>query len=130
MNDLLVEMDGFEENKDIFFIASTNFPENLDPALTRSGRFDKVIHVNPPTMKGRKKLLSFYLKAKKLKDEVSIDHLSQITMDFTGSDIKNFVNLSSINAIKHQRKELINDDFIFASDRMNIGVINKSLEIT
>ena len=76
MNDLLVEMDGFEENKDIFFIASTNFPESLDPALTRSGRFDKIIHINPPTIKGRKKLLSFYLEKKTLNPEVNIDHLS------------------------------------------------------
>lgn len=86
-------MDGFEKKPNVFVIAATNFPSDLDPALLRSGRMDKIIKISKPTITGRRKLLDYYLEGKKL-EKMDIDRLAKITMDFTGSDIKCLVNLA------------------------------------
>lgn len=73
----------------------------MDPALLRSGRFDKIIHITSPTIKGRRKLIEYYLKDKNTAKNLSLDYLARITMNLNGSDIKNIVNIALMNAIKH-----------------------------
>lgn len=90
--------------------------------MIRSGRFDKIIHIQPPTLIGRKKLFEYYLKNKNIDKDLSIDYLAKITMNSSGSDIKNLINLALINSMKFNRKSLIKEDFIFAADRLSIGV--------
>lgn len=132
LNQLLTEMDGFQKKDKIIVIASTNFAQKLDPAIMRPGRFDKVISIPLPALEGRQEILKFYID--KTKSELTTDedfrNLARRTGQMTGSDLKNFVNIASINAIKEGRKVSTKIDFDMALDRMHLGVTNKTMEQT
>ena len=130
LNEILSEMDGFQKNEKIFVIASTNFPDALDPAVIRPGRFDKIIKIPLPSLKGREEIIEYYLKKIKYDKKVTPKDLAKSTINFTGSDIRTFINLAILNAIKNKKTLAEHSDFDFALDRMNIGIINKSLKIT
>ena len=96
-------MDGFVKNDRIFVLAATNFPEGLDPALLRAGRFDRIISIPIPSFKGRTQLIKYYLNKIKHKG-VNIGQVARKTVNFTGADIKNLVNMAAINAVRNRRK--------------------------
>jgi len=123
-------MDGFKKNDKIFVMGSTNFPELLDPAIIRSGRFDKILRIPKPSLKGRGEIIEHYLKLIKHEKNIDPKKLAQMTINFTGSDIKTFINLAIMSAIKDNRKKANYKDFDFAADRMNLGIVNKSLIVT
>lgn len=130
INELLSEIDGFEQNSGVFVIASTNFPQSLDPAIIRPGRFDKILKIPLPSLKGRHKLLEFYLDKIKYDSRVDIDRIARETIGFNGADIKTVINLSILNAIKNKRKVAEREDFDFALDRVRVGILNKSHKTT
>lgn len=111
-------------------LAATNKAEALDKAILRPGRFDKIIHVSYPDREGRKDILNYYLgKVKYDKKSVDSDILSRATTGYSGSQIKNLVNIAVLNAIKENRPSAIHDDFEFALDRITMGVGKKSMNI-
>ena len=130
LNEILSEMDGFSKNEQIFVIASTNFPDSLDPAVIRPGRFDKILKIPLPSLKGREQIIDYYLKKINYDKKVTALELAKSTINYTGSDIRTFINLAILNAIKNKKNKANYSDFDFAMDRMNIGIINKSLKIT
>ena len=123
LNQLLVEMDGFDELSNILVFGATNLEKNLDPALLRSGRFDKKIFFDPPNLDERKKLFELYLNGVELENNLSIDNLGIRTAGLTGADIANIVNQSKINAIQDQAEDnYINEKNIqIAIDEVMIG---------
>lgn len=130
LNQLLTEMDGFTKKDNIIIIASTNYMQKLDPAVLRPGRFDKVISIPYPAMKGRKEILEYYIKKTKSKvvEDSQVESLAKRTAQMTGADLKNLVNIASLNAIKFGREMSTIEDFDFAIDRMIIGMRNQGLE--
>ena len=132
LNQLLTEMDGFGKKDKIIVIASTNFVKKLDPAILRPGRFDKVINIPLPALEGRQEIIEYYIK--KTKSEIQTEEeyrdLAKRTTGMTGSDLKNFVNIASINAIKKGRKVSTREDFDMALDRLRIGLVNKTMDRT
>ena len=132
LNQLLTEMDGFQKKDKIIVIASTNFAQKLDPAIMRPGRFDKIVNIPLPALEGRQEILKFYIQKTKseLKSEEDFRNLARRTGQMTGSDLKNFVNIASINAIKEGREISTKIDFDMALDRMHLGVTNKTMEQT
>ena len=96
LNQLLVEMDGFEQNNGVIVIAATNFPDSLDSALTRPGRFDKHVDVPPPDIGGRKAILELYAKKIPVSVDVDMEQLARGTPGFSGADLYNLVNQVSI----------------------------------
>jgi ATP-dependent Zn protease len=132
LNQLLTEMDGFGKKDKIIVIASTNFVRKLDPAILRPGRFDKVINIPLPALEGRQEIIEYYIK--KTKSEISGEeqfrNLAKRTTGMTGSDLKNFVNIASINAIKNGRTVSTKADFDMALDRLRIGLVNKTMDRT
>ena len=120
LNQLLVEMDGFSEDTNIMVFAATNLVRDLDPALMRSGRFDKKIYFDPPNKEERIELFKLYLDNKFIK---TIDHkfLAELTSGLTGADIANVANQSKINAIQNKNNEVQIDDIKKAIDEVMIG---------
>jgi len=96
LNQLLVEMDGFEKNDTIIVLAATNRPEMLDKALLRPGRFDRQITIAPPDLRGRQEILEIYSKEKKLSDEIDLREVAEDTAGFTGAELSNILNESAI----------------------------------
>ncbi|CAD8145239.1 unnamed protein product [Paramecium pentaurelia] len=126
INQILTEMDGFKQNDGVIVIGATNFEQVLDPALKRAGRFDKIIHIPLPDIKGRQKIFSYYLnKVKYNKSNVDTLKLAQLTTGFSGAEIQNIVNLAILNAIKNNREQASSTDFEFAIDRSVMGVQRK-----
>ena len=123
LNQLLVEMDGFESNNNIIVFAATNLVRKLDTALTRSGRFDKKIYFDPPNFEERRKMFELYLTDIKVHSELSLDSLSERTAGLTGADIANACNQAKINAIQTNREISIIDelDMQEAIDEIMIG---------
>lgn len=121
LNQILSEMDGFKQNEKIILVGATNLGESLDPAILRAGRFDKVIHVPYPDQKGRTDIQNYYLS--KIKS-TQIDPLlqSKRLIGFTGADIKNFVNLAILRAVKQDKTVAGPEDFDFAYDRILMGI--------
>lgn len=131
INQILTEMDGFKQSSNIIVIGATNQEKSIDKAILRPGRFDKTINVPYPDYEGRKKILYYYLdKIKYDSESVNSDTLSKACIGFTGADIKNFVNLSILNAVKSKRKSAIHEDFEFAQDRVRQGTGRKRMCIT
>lgn len=110
-------------------IGSTNFPEALDKAVTRAGRFDKKIHIPEPNFDSRVKMLSFYLGKLKLVNKVDLQRMAMITGGFTGADIKNLVNTAAISAVSAQRYQMLQEDMDKAFERMQMG-LRKSKSIS
>lgn len=126
LNQLLVEMDGMEENVGIVIIAATNRPDVLDPALLRSGRFDRQITVSLPDKKGRTQILEVHAEGKKLAKDVSLANLAKRTPGFSGADLANVLNEGAILAVRDKRKEITMEDLDEAIDRVMMGPAKKS----
>lgn len=130
LNQLLVEMDGMSENNGIVIIAATNRPDVLDPALLRSGRFDRQITVNLPDKKGRTEILEVHAKNKKLASDVSLENLAKRTPGFSGADLANVLNEGAILAVRDSRNLITMDDLDEAIDRVMMGPAKKSKKYT
>ncbi|MDH6366980.1 MULTISPECIES: ATP-dependent zinc metalloprotease FtsH [unclassified Breznakia] len=126
LNQLLVEMDGMEENIGIVIIAATNRPDVLDPALLRSGRFDRQITVSLPDKKGRTEILEVHARNKKLAPDVTLENLAKRTPGFSGADLENVLNEGAILAVRGNRKLITMDDLDEAVDRVMMGPAKKS----
>ncbi len=126
LNQLLVEMDGMGENKGIVIIAATNRPDVLDPALLRSGRFDRQITVNLPDKRGRYEILKVHARNKKLAADVNLENLAKRTPGFSGADLENVLNEGAILAVRGKRKIITLDDLDEAIDRVMMGPAKKS----
>jgi len=118
LNQILTEMDGFETSTNVIVIAATNRPDTLDPALMRSGRFDRKIMVGAPTLEERKKIIDYYLKNKKIDNSVSVDFLAKRTSGFVGADIENMINEAALKIARDNRKKITAADLEFAFEKV------------
>ena len=130
LNQLLVEMDGFESNEGVILVAATNRPDVLDPALLRPGRFDRRIVVNRPDVKGREGILLVHTKKIPLSDDVDIVVLSRASSGFSGADLANLVNEAALNAARYNQKVVRMADFEFAKDKVMMGAERRSMVIS
>ncbi len=126
LNQLLVEMDGFDANEGIIIIAATNRPDILDPALLRPGRFDRQVVVDSPDLEGRKDIIEVHIRGKKLEEGVDIDVLARRTPGFTGADLANMVNEAALLAARRGRKKISMMDLEDAVERVIAGPEKKS----
>ena len=122
----LLEMDGFGVNQGIIVMAATNRIDILDPAILRPGRFDRKVVVGRPDVAGRLAILNVHAAKKPLGDDVDLDSLSRTTAGFTGADLENLLNEAAINAAKHGRKFIKNEDVNYAFVKVGIGVEKRS----
>ncbi|TDI26676.1 MAG: ATP-dependent metallopeptidase FtsH/Yme1/Tma family protein [Acidobacteria bacterium] len=130
LNQLLVEMDGFESNEGVILISATNRPDVLDPALLRPGRFDRRIIVNRPDVKGREGIFGVHTRKIPLADDVDLHVLARGTVGFCGADLANLVNEAALNAARYNQKTVMMQDFEFARDKVMMGSERRSLIIT
>lgn len=130
LNQLLVQMDGFEKNDGIIIMAATNRVDILDPALMRPGRFDRQIYVNTPDVKGREAIFKVHARNKPLASEISFKVLARMTSGFSGADIENLLNEASILAARADRKVIIMEDILEAINKVIAGPQKKSRIIT
>ncbi len=130
LNQLLVEMDGFESNEGVILIAATNRPDVLDPALLRPGRFDRQIVVANPDVRGREGILKVHVKKLKLADDVDLAILARGTPGMTGADLANMVNEAALLAARGNKENVAMEDFEEAKDKVMMGSARKSLVIT
>ncbi|HOO32337.1 MAG TPA: ATP-dependent zinc metalloprotease FtsH [Thermotogota bacterium] len=126
LNQILVEMDGFEGNEGVIVMAATNRPDILDRALLRPGRFDRKVVVDPPDVRGREKILEIYLKDRPKADEVQIPILAKRTPGFVGADLENLVNEAALLALRAEREQINMEDMEEAIDRVIAGPERKS----
>ncbi len=126
LNQLLVEMDGFDENVNIIVIAATNRPDILDNALLRPGRFDRQIVINRPDILGREQILNVHAKNKPLAKDVELKVLAKRTPGFTGADLQNLLNEAALLAARHDQKEIKMDNLEEAIDKVMAGPEKKS----
>ncbi|MBV9183712.1 MAG: ATP-dependent zinc metalloprotease FtsH [Acidobacteria bacterium] len=127
LNQLLVEMDGFESNEGVILMAATNRPDVLDPALLRPGRFDRRVVVNRPDVRGREEILRVHTRKIPLADDVDLSVLARGTPGFSGADLANMVNEAALAAARQNRKAVLMYDFELAKDKVLMGVERKSL---
>ena len=130
LNQLLVEMDGFESNEGVILIAATNRPDVLDPALLRPGRFDRQIVVPIPDLKGRENILKVHTRKIPLSDVVNLSVLARGTPGFSGADLENLVNEAAIFAARSNKDRVTMDDFEKAKDKILMGSERKSMIIS
>jgi cell division protease FtsH len=130
LNQLLVEMDGFESNEGVILVAATNRPDVLDPALLRPGRFDRRVVVGRPDVKGREQILKVHTKKVPLADDVDLSMIARGTPGFAGADLANLVNEAALVAARQNRKVVTQYDFELAKDKVIMGVERKSLIIS
>jgi len=126
LNQLLVEMDGFESNEGVILISATNRPDVLDPALLRPGRFDRQIVVAMPDILGRRKILEVHMKKSPIAKDVNIKMLAKGTPGFTGADLENLVNEAALLAAKRNKDKVEMEDFEDAKDKVYMGLERKS----
>ena len=126
LNQLLVEMDGFDENTNIIILAATNRPDILDNALLRPGRFDRQIVINKPDVLGREQILNVHAKNKPLSKEVDLKTLAKRTPGFTGADLQNLLNEAALLAARHDKSEIEMPDLEEAIDKVMAGPEKKS----
>jgi cell division protease FtsH len=127
LNQLLVEMDGFESNEGVILIAATNRPDVLDPALLRPGRFDRRVVVPRPDVRGREEILRVHTRKIPLNDDVDLSILARGTPGFSGADLANLVNEAALNAARQNRKTVMMYDFELAKDKVLMGAERKSM---
>ncbi|MBF0279879.1 MAG: ATP-dependent zinc metalloprotease FtsH [SAR324 cluster bacterium] len=127
LNQLLVEMDGFDAMEGIIVIAATNRPDVLDPALLRPGRFDRQVHVSLPDVKGREAILKIHSGKVVIEEEVDLSIIAKGTPGFSGADLKNLVNESALGAARKNKQSLALNDFEEARDRILMGPERKSM---
>jgi cell division protease FtsH len=130
LNQLLVEMDGFESNEGVILVAATNRPDVLDPALLRPGRFDRRVVVDRPDVRGREQILKVHTKKSPLSDDVDLSVIARGTPGFAGADLANLVNEAALVAARQNRKVVTQYDFELAKDKVLMGVERKSLIIS
>ncbi len=130
LNQLLVEMDGFESNDGVILMAATNRPDVLDPALLRPGRFDRRVVVGRPDVKGREEILKVHTRKTPLADDVDLSVIARSTPGFAGADLANLVNEAALLAARQNRKVVTMADFELAKDKVLMGVERKSLIIS
>jgi cell division protease FtsH len=127
LNQLLVEMDGFESNEGVILIAATNRPDVLDPALLRPGRFDRRVVVPRPDVRGREEILRVHTRKIPLNDDVDLSILARGTPGFSGADLANMVNEAALNAARQNRKSVAMYDFEISKDKVLMGAERKSM---
>ncbi len=127
LNQLLVEMDGFESNEGVILMAATNRPDVLDPALLRPGRFDRRVVVSRPDVRGREEILRVHTRKIPLAEDVDLQVLARGTPGFSGADLANMVNEAALAAARQNRKAVLMFDFEVAKDKVLMGVERKSL---
>jgi len=130
LNQLLVEMDGFESSEGVILIAATNRPDVLDPALLRPGRFDRRVVVNKPDLNGREQILLVHTRKTPLGPDVDLAKIARGTPGFSGADLENLVNEAALVAARTDKKYLENEDFEKAKDRVLMGSERKSMVIS
>ncbi len=130
LNQLLVEMDGFESNEGVILMAATNRPDVLDPALLRPGRFDRRVVVSRPDVRGREEILRVHTRKIPLAEDVDLSVLARGTPGFSGADLANMVNEAALAAARQNRKAVLHFDFELAKDKVLMGVERKSLLLT
>lgn len=129
LNALLVEMDGFSSDEKVIILAATNRPDILDPALLRPGRFDRQINILPPDIKGRIEMLQVFSRKVPLASDVDLDAVARSTPGFTGAQLASLVNEAAIYAGRQNKKQVDNNDFDVAKDRIMMGVERKGMVI-
>ena len=127
LNQLLVEMDGFEANEGVIIVAATNRPDVLDPALLRPGRFDRQVHVPNPDIKGREKILAVHARKVPLGPDVDLRIIARGSPGFSGADLANLVNESALNAARIGRRVVTMEDFENAKDKVMMGAERRSM---
>ena len=130
LNQLLVEMDGFESNEGVILVAATNRPDVLDPALLRPGRFDRRVVVGRPDVRGREAILKVHTKKVPVSDDVDLSKVARGTPGFAGADLANLVNEAALVAARQNRKVVMQADFELAKDKVIMGVERKSMMIS
>ncbi|WP_290919426.1 ATP-dependent zinc metalloprotease FtsH [Halodesulfovibrio sp.] len=127
LNQLLVEMDGFESNEGVILIAATNRPDVLDPALLRPGRFDRQVTVPVPDVKGRKRILEVHARRSPLASDVNMETIAKGTPGFSGADLENLVNEAALQAAKENKDQINMFDFEQAKDKLIMGKERRSM---
>lgn len=130
LNQLLVEMDGFEQNEAVILIAATNRPDILDPALLRPGRFDRQVTVDRPDVKGREQIIRVHAEGKPLAGDIDFGTLAKLTPGFTGADLMNLMNEAALLAARHHRPNISMDEIEEAMERVIAGPERKSRVLT
>ncbi|HSA87741.1 MAG TPA: ATP-dependent zinc metalloprotease FtsH [Nitrospira sp.] len=130
LNQLLVEMDGFDTTEGVILVAATNRPDVLDPALLRPGRFDRQVVVNRPDLKGRSEILKVHTKKVPVAANVELEKIARGTPGFSGADLENLVNEAALWAARQNKKEVENIDFEMAKDKVMMGAERKSMILT
>ncbi|MBC7796449.1 MAG: ATP-dependent metallopeptidase FtsH/Yme1/Tma family protein [Pyrinomonadaceae bacterium] len=130
LNQLLVEMDGFESNEGVILMASTNRPDVLDPALLRPGRFDRRVVVSRPDVRGREGILKVHTRKIPLDDNVDVSVIARGTPGFTGADLANLVNEAALSAARQNKKVVGQFDFEMSKDKVMMGAERRSMVIT
>ena len=130
LNQILVEMDGFDSSEGLIIIAATNRPDILDPALTRPGRFDRSVVVDRPDAKAREAILKVHTQKMKLAKDAQLDVIGKGTPGFTGADLANLANEAALKAGRDNRKEVIGADFEYAKDKVMMGPERRSMVMT
>ncbi|WP_353073684.1 ATP-dependent zinc metalloprotease FtsH [Tunturiibacter gelidiferens] len=130
LNQLLVEMDGFESNDGVILVAATNRPDVLDPALLRPGRFDRRVIVDRPDIRGREEVLKVHSKKVPMAEDVNLNILARGTPGFSGADLANMVNEAALTAARYNRKSVHMYDFEVAKDKVMMGAERKSMLLT
>ncbi len=130
LNQLLVEMDGFDTTEGVILIAATNRPDVLDPALLRPGRFDRQVVVNRPDVRGRAEILNVHTKKVPISSDVNLEHIARGTPGFSGADLENLVNEAALWAARLDKKSVDQIDFENAKDKVLMGVERKSMVLS
>ncbi|HIP42707.1 MAG TPA: ATP-dependent metallopeptidase FtsH/Yme1/Tma family protein, partial [Aquifex aeolicus] len=130
LNQLLVEMDGFDTSDGIIVIAATNRPDILDPALLRPGRFDRQIFIPKPDVRGRYEILKVHAKNKKLAKDVDLEWIARATPGFTGADLENLLNEAALLAARKGKNEITMEEIEEALDRITMGLERKGMKIS
>jgi cell division protease FtsH len=126
LNQLLVEMDGFDSKGGVIILAATNRPEILDPALMRPGRFDRQVLVDRPDLEGRKAILEIHARNVKVDESVDLSKVAAVTVGFSGADLANLVNEAAIMAVRRKREKVVQEDFNEAIEKQVAGLEKKS----
>jgi cell division protease FtsH len=130
LNQLLVEMDGFESNDGVILMASTNRPDVLDPALLRPGRFDRQVVVSYPDVRGREGILKVHTRKIPLDENINVNVIARGTPGFTGADLANLVNEAALNAARRNQKVVTMFDLEFAKDKVMMGPERRSMVVS
>ena len=130
LNQLLTEMDGFEDSEGVIVIAATNLPDSLDPALTRPGRFDRHVAVAVPDVRGRQQILALYFEGKPVSADVNLSTVARGTPGFSGAELANLVNEAAVAAAKEDSPDIATRHLEYAKDKILMGAERKSMVLT